>query len=140
LRSLPLHPCVLTAALAAVAAGGCGESKQYANHTRPPTPVTIAAAVSQGRISLSPGKVGAGPITLSVANLGQRTVEVKMEPVDAGSGRAESGPINPQGTAQLNVDVVQGTYRVTAHGAQVSPANLAVGSKRPSAQNDLLTP
>jgi hypothetical protein len=29
---------------------------------------------------------------------------------------------------------------VTAHGAQVSPANLAVGRKRPSAQNDLLTP
>jgi len=140
LRSLPLHPCLLTAALAAVTVGGCGEVPQYANHTRPPSPVTIAAAVSQGRISLSPGQVGAGPITLSVANLGPRTVEVKMEPLDAGTGRAESGPINPQGTAQLNVDVEEGTYRVTARGAQVSPANLAVGRKRPSAQNDLLNP
>jgi hypothetical protein len=139
-RFPPLHPCLLAAASTAAFATGCGEQTQYANDKRPPTPVTITAAVSQGKLSLSPTKVGAGPITLAVANLGGKTVEVKVEPLDAGAGRAESGPINPQGTAQLNVNVEQGTYRVTAHGAPIAPADLDVGRERPSAQNDLLQP
>ena len=140
MRYPPLHPCLLAAASTAAFATGCGEQKQYANDPRPPSPVTITAAVSEGRVSLSPGKVGAGPITLSVANLGGKTVEVKVEPLDAGVGRAESGPINPQGTAQLSVEVEEGTYRVSARGAPVAPADLDVGRKRPSAQNDLLQP
>ena len=135
-------PFTVLAASAAVSllAAGCGGTKHFANKARGPAPVTIAASVSQGKINLSPPNIGAGPITLSVANLSQKTVAVKLEPVDGTSGRASSGPINPQGTAELNVEVKPGSYRVSAKGGAVTGADLRVGTKRKSSQNDLLLP
>src|SRR4051794_14040013 len=140
-RTLASKPAMLAVtAAASLLAGGCGSGKKFANKPRSPSPVTITATVSQGRINLSPTKIGAGPITLSVANLSQKTVALKLDPVDGTSGRATSGPINPQGTAELNTEVETGSYRVSARGAPVTSAGLQVGAKRKSSQNDLLLP
>ena len=118
---------------------GCGGQEDVASKPRPAANVTISAAVARGRIELSPTKVGGGPITLSVANLSSKTVEVKIDPADSGSGRASTGPISPQGTASVALTVNPGAYTVSASGGNRS-ATLAVGPPRKSAQNQLLQP
>jgi hypothetical protein len=118
---------------------GCGEQKDFANTPRPPANITVSAAITRGRIDISPSKVGGGPMTLSVANLSKKTVEVKIEPTSSGSGRASTGPISPQGTASVSLDVETGSYTVSASGGNRS-ATLEVGPKRKSSQNQLLQP
>lgn len=143
MRRIPVpKPLSLLAVMAtsSLLATGCGQQAKFANKPRQPSPVTVTASITQGRISLSPPKIGAGPIVLSVANLSRQTLSVKLEPVDAGKGLASSGPISPDGTAQLSVDVEQGSYRVSARGASVAPAELAVTAERQSSQNDVLLP
>ncbi|MGA2924384.1 MAG: hypothetical protein ABSG43_00105 [Solirubrobacteraceae bacterium] len=64
-----------------------------------------------------------GPESLTIAPAG-------------GAPLASSGPISPQATAQVQVDLSPGTYRVAAGAA----ATLHVGRPRPSASGALLQP
>lgn len=128
-----LAPLVLTAV-----AGGCGGQTNYANDPRPPVVANVDAAIVQSHIQVSPKKVGGGPMRLNVANLTSKSHDVTLEPV-AGGASAKSGPINPQGTATIQLNVKQGTYRIRAT-AGISPAVLTVGPQRKSAQNQLLQP
>ena len=92
------------------------------------------------RVQLSPTRVGAGPIRLVVANTAERSLEVRVDPVDtAGGFSARSGPINPGGTTTIAFDARTGTYRVSANGAR-GAVRLQVGRPRPSAQDDVQLP
>jgi hypothetical protein len=133
----------LVAVPAVVVAGvtaGCGSTPNYANDPRPPAPIAVSASVNSGRISVSPARIGAGPIRLLVANLSKKSLEVVVDPVDSDGTGARSGLINPQSTASLQLTVKQGTYRLKSAQGSVSPATLAVGKTRTSAQNELLLP
>lgn len=133
----------LVAVLAVVVAGstaGCGSTANYANDPRPPAPIAVSASVDAGRINVSPARVGAGPIRLLVANLGKKSLEVVVDPVDADGAGARSGLINPQSTASLQLTVNQGTYKLKSAQGSVAPATLSVGKPRKSAQNQLLLP
>lgn len=121
-----------------LAAAGCGQQTNYANDQRPPSPLTITASISPGRISISPSRVGAGPVTLTVANTADASSDVQVEPVGATGPSAQSGPVNPGGTTNISFDAKSGTYRVSAKGA--GQTTLTVGRARPSAQNDVLLP
>lgn len=122
-----------------LAAGGCGEQTNDANDPRPPSPLTVSAAINARGVSISPSRVGAGPITLLVANLADGSRDVRVEPIRAAGPSAQSGPINPGGTASISFDASSGAYRLSARGAARS-ATLTVGRPRPSAQNDVLLP
>jgi len=121
---------------------GCGDDGSYANNPRPPSPLSVTAAVTPSGISVSPARIGAGPIMLIVANLTRSSQVVSLTPVTSAGGgpaAASTGPINPQGTASLQYDATQGEYQVRgAHG--VAPTVLQVGPPRPSAQDQLLEP
>jgi len=133
-------------AIAAVPLGllssGCGEEDDYANEVRPPTPIVVGAAITDGRVSVSPRQFGAGPVTLIVTNQTQRAREVTLETDELGgeSGgiRQSSGPINPGDTASLKANLARGTYRVSTD--RGGSASLRVGPSRPSAQDELLQP
>jgi hypothetical protein len=65
----------------------------------------------------------------------------------AGQPLANTGPINPQATAQVTVDLSSpGTYSVSTAGADAAPGSAAeavsihVGAPRPSSSNDVLQP
>jgi hypothetical protein len=117
---------------------GCGSQKNYKNDPRPPAPVTLSAAVEAGSISLSPRKVGAGPVHLIVANLSRRSLEVTLNEVGGNDAASKSGPINPQGTAQISVELKPGAYRLTS--SRSGSATLRVGRQRRSAQDTVLLP
>jgi hypothetical protein len=129
--------CLLVAGIA-----GCGASSDYANLPRPPAPITVTAAIIKGRVLVSPTRFGAGPITLVVTNQTPRSQELTFETSELGGSqsgvRQQSGPINPQSTATLKVDVRQGSYILRGQG--IRPARIVVRGRRPSAQNDLLQP
>lgn len=131
-------------ALSAVALAivGCGGGGSYANDPRPPAPVTVTAAIRPDGVTISPARIGAGPILLLATNETSRSQTLTVsQSTNATSAAADStGPINPQGVGQLKVDVVEGHYAIKASQSSVRPATLHVGRQRPSAQNELLQP
>ena len=138
---------VLGITATALLVAGCGTKSDYANNPRPPSPITITAAISGNRVEVSPTRFGAGPITLVVTNQTQRLRDLVLESADQpGSGKPglaaqHTGPINPQGTASLKADLSEGRYTVRVRaGKAIHPARLVVGRKRASAQNQLLQP
>ena len=129
--------------LTATFLAGCGGEDDYANNPRPPRPIVVSASIADDKVSVSPTEFGAGPITLIVTNQTSASHQVTLEtdePAGSPPGiRQQTAPINPRDTASLQADVRKGTYALRA-GQGIAPAKIAVGSKRPSAQNDLLQP
>lgn len=123
-----------------LAVSGCGESQSFADKSRPPVIVNITADITDHGVLLSPDKIGAGPVHLVVTNQSDSSRELTLDSQSgsAGEKNASSGPINPQGTAEVNVSLEEGDYRVGASGTPA--ATLTVGPTRPSAQNEVLQP
>ena len=132
-------------ALAAVTvAGACGEDEERANRERPAATINVTAAIIDGHIRVSPRRFGAGPIRLLITNRTTlaRAVTFETDEIDGLSGglTQSTSPINPAGTAMLEVDVRQGRYELSASGRGIRPAAVRVGAARPSAQQELLQP
>jgi hypothetical protein len=133
--------------LAALAAGaaGCGDQGPgYANADRPAAPITVTAAVANGRVRVSPAKFGAGPVLIIVSNQSAAAQELTFETDELGGDqvglRRTTGPIAAHGTATLQADVREGAYRLMAADRSIRPAAVLVGAPRTSAQSDLLQP
>jgi len=124
---------------------GCGSDSEHRNQPRPAAPIVVAASIGPERVSLSPSRFGAGPITLVVTNQTDRSQQITLE-TDEGPGttktgiRQDTGPINPRDTASLKADVREGRYRVRVSGEGIRAARIQVAGKRKSAQNELLLP
>jgi hypothetical protein len=131
---------LLLAAACTIALAGCGGGAPRKNVPRPPTPVTLTAAIHDRLIEVSPARVGAGPIVLIVSNQTAHARAVTMETDQAGTTVAHTDPIPPQGTGRLTLDAVRGVYRVQIADRGVRPGRVVIGPQRPSAQNDLLKP
>ena len=130
--------------LAIVALAGCGGGGDYRNDPRPPAAILLTASISDQRVSVSPRRFGAGPISLVVVNQTSAAQRVTLESADrAGSGpglKQVTAPISPRDTATLKADVQPGRYSVHVGGDGIAGAALRVGPERASAQNDLLQP
>jgi hypothetical protein len=135
---------VLAGVGATVLLAGCGDTDSHKNKLKPPEPINVTASVSDNRVSVSPNAFGAGPIVLIITNQTARKQDVTLES-DTTSGKAgiqqSTGPIVPEGgTAQLQVNVGKGTYRLSTADDRVEAARIAVGTSRGTSQNELLQP
>ncbi len=142
-----------TITAAAVAVAGCRGGSQLVNEPRPPAPVNLAVYVNDSRISVSPDTVGAGQIIFIVTNQASRTESLTVHPSgNPNRALASTGPINPEATAQVTVDL-QGPRDYTiaagkdgtneaarATATPIEPGRLHVGRPRRSASNALLQP
>jgi hypothetical protein len=138
----------------AVIAGlsGCGGGKQFANKPRPAAPVNLTVYINNSRVSVSPDSIGAGPLVFIVTNQASRAVSLEVQNAPGGSGSqalADTGPINPQATATVKVNLKPGDYIVAtgdssqtaeSGGASIQPAQLHLGQPRPSGKDLLLQP
>lgn len=122
----------------------CGESKDYANEPRPPATIGISGSISPDRVSMSPKQFGAGPVTITIANLTRQTHKVTVETDELGSDtpglKQTTSAINPDGTAELKLDLAEGEYTVTVGDGDILDAHLKVGAERESSQDQLLQP
>lgn len=137
--------------ISAVALAGCGGGKTFANDPRPPAPVNLTVYISNARVSVSPQAVGAGPVVFIVTNQAARAETLAIQRTGGSGSIANTGPINPQGTAQVTVNLSRGSYTVaTAAGgateaartaaSPIHAATIRIGRPRQSASNDLLQP
>lgn len=128
-------------AFAAAMVAGCGGGTDYKNEPRPAAPIVVTASIAKDAVSVSPRKFGAGPITLIVTNQTSASQQLTVEINSGAAGfKGRTGPINPRDTGQLKADLTEGTYSVHVDGNSIRAAKLTVGTKRRSAQNDLLQP
>jgi hypothetical protein len=131
--------CALVAA-AAVGVAGCGDDER-ANRERPPASINVTAAISDGRIHVSPRRFGAGPIILIVSNQTRSAQAVTFETGgDAPGVTQTTAPIPPSGRGTLQVDAPEGDHKVSTDDGRIRPTGVVVGAPRPSAQNELLQP
>lgn len=120
----------------------CGTTTERGNQPRPPARIVITGSISPDRVSVSPRRFGAGPVSLVVANLTDTSQQVTLETADRSHAgiRQQTAPINPRDTAELRADLTTGRYTVRVSGGGIAAATLRVGRRRASAQNDLLQP
>ena len=121
---------------------GCGGGKSFKNDPRPAIPVQLTGVITDKEVTISPKRVGAGPVILNISNQARTAHTITLE----GEGATDTvGPVNPLGTGQLQQTLKQGTYTVkagskiaTAH--EIKPFVLTVGKPRSSSSNQLLLP
>ena len=135
-------------AVSAFAVSACGASSQGATMARPPAPVNLTVYIDNGRVSVSPTAVGAGAITFIITNQASQaeSLAVMQAGSVAGQPLADTGPINPQATAQVTVNFTSpGPYSLSTGGdggggSTIRAASFTVGKARPNSNNQLLQP
>ncbi|MEA2411000.1 MAG: hypothetical protein QOC77_1561 [Thermoleophilaceae bacterium] len=126
----------------AIFVAGCGGGKKFENNARPAVPVQLTGVITDKEVTISPKRVGAGPVILNVSNQAKGAHTVTLE----GVGTTDTvGPVNPLDTAQLQQTLKPGTYTVKAGSKQatsavIKPFRLTVGQARASSSNQLLLP
>jgi len=140
--------------LAAVTLAGCGGGAHFADRPRPPAPVNMTVYVNDQRISVSPGSVGAGPVLFIITNQASNAESLEVTSSGGASAQplADTGPISPQGTAQLSVDLqnpgdytvgiapTSSTQAAAATPTGIQPALIHVGGARATSNNELQQP
>ena len=141
-QTVRMRRIAVTTAIAAVALTGCGGGKDFANDPRPPVPLQLTGVITKQKVTISPRKVGAGPVVITVSN---QTGQSHTLTLDGNGVQERVGPINPLDTAQLQKTLKPGKYTVTAGSEaavarQIEPATLVIGKERPSASDKVLLP
>jgi hypothetical protein len=100
--------------------------------------VVVSVFIESGQVRLDPKTVGAGTIELIIANAAREPQRVVLT---AGGGEPviRTSPISSGESGKAQADVEPGTYtlRTTPAG---DTATLRVGPRRPSSNDDLITP
>jgi hypothetical protein len=132
---------VLAAGVIGVLAVGCG-SKDFKNEPRPPVTTELTGVIQEKKVTVSPNKVGAGAILITVSN---QTKDAHTLTLEGQSVRERVGPINPLDTATIQKTLRPGTYEVRAGSSvavarEIKPASLVIGKQRKDSNDQLLQP
>lgn len=122
-------------------AAGCG-GDDFENKPRPAESVDLTGVIANRGVTVSPSKIGAGPVRITIVN---QTDDVHTVTLEGPSVEASVGPVNPQDTATIQKSLPSGSYEVRAGTKQavtreIPPAELTVGPERESSNNTLLLP
>jgi hypothetical protein len=132
---------VLAAGVLGVLAVGCGD-EDFKNKPRPPVAIELTGVIQEKKVTVSPDKVGAGPISIIVSN---QTKEAHTLTLEGQSVRERVGPVNPLDTATIQKTLRPGSYEVRAGSSvavahEIRPAELVVGKPRKDSNDRLLLP
>ncbi len=131
----------LLAALALLALAACGDD-DFKDEPRPPVPEVLTGVINARRVIVSPNRVGAGPIQLTISN---QSGEARTLTLRGASVEERVGPVNPQDTATIQKTLEPGRYELRAGsdesvGRPIEPAVLRIGPRRPASNERLLLP
>ena len=135
---------LLASCAAGVAFAGCG-GDDFANKPRPPVPVQLSGVITEDEVTVSPNRLGAGPVVITISNQTENPHTITLESTGGGTIREQSSPINPLDTATIQRTLVQGRYTVRAGSEAaveraITPARLSIGPQRKSGSDELLLP
>ena len=124
-----------------VLAVGCGDD-DFKNEPRPPVPIELTGVIQEEKVTVSPDRVGAGPILITVSN---QTKDVHTLTLEGEGVRERIPPINPLDTATIQKTLKPGIYEVRAGSSvaveeEIRPAELVIGKKRKDSNDRLLLP
>ena len=136
-----VRACVAGLVAAAAVLGGCGED-DFENEARAPVRVALTGVIQDDEVTVSPAKVGAGPVEITISNQtdSERTITLEGESITE-----EGGPVQPGDTVTLQKTLEPGSYEVRAGSEkavrkEIRPAVLEIGRKRKNSNNELLLP
>ena len=140
-----------TLLLAATMAAGCGGGAHFADQTRPPTPVNVSVFINDQRVSVSPNSVSPGAVSITITNQSSSAQALDVTAPGGSNAITSTGPISPQGTDQVTVNVSDGQYSVgiapnnstqaaAATPSGIVPATLTVQGQQSNSNNQLLQP
>src|SRR5436190_15359168 len=141
-QTMRMRRIVVASSAVAIALVGCGGGEDFANDPRPPVPLQLTGVITKEKVTISPNKVGAGPVVITVSNQTHQAHTLTL----VGQGIQEQvGPISPLDTAQLQKTLSPGRYHVTAGtttatAKAITPATLVIGKERASGSNRVLLP
>jgi hypothetical protein len=141
-QTVRMRRVIVVSAMTVIALSGCGGGNDFANKPRPPVPLQLTGVITEAKVTISPRKVGAGPVVITVSNQTSKSHTLTLD----GQGVQERvGPINPLDTAQLQKTLKPGRYTVTAGSeqataTQIAPATLVIGKERASGSDKVLLP
>jgi hypothetical protein len=125
--------------LASLGAAGCG-SEDFANEPRPAAPIVVTAKVDADQVLVSPDKLGAGLVNITVSNQSDDPVRITLVGPDP-EDNVEGNDIPPAGVGNLKASLAEGDYEVNAgERSDAQPAQLKVGPARQSSSDELLLP
>jgi hypothetical protein len=136
-----VRACVAGLVAAAAVLGGCGED-DFENEARAPVRVALTGVIQDDEVTVSPAKVGAGPVEITISNQtdSERTITLEGESITE-----QGGPVQPGDTVTLQKTLEPGSYEVRAGSEkavrrEIRPAVLEIGRKRKNSNNELLLP
>jgi hypothetical protein len=128
-------------AIAAAVFAGCGED-DFKNEARAPVREALTGVIQDDEVTVSPSKVGAGPVEITISNQTDAEHSITLE----GESIVErQGPVAPGDTATIQKTLAPGSYEVKAGSEkavpkEIRPAVLEIGKERKNSNNDLLLP
>jgi hypothetical protein len=137
---LRVRACAGLAVVAALIAG-CGED-DFKNEARAPVRLALTGVIQDDKVTVSPAKIGAGPVEITISN---QTDSVRTVTLEGESISERQGPVQPGDTATIQKTLEQGSYEVKAGSSkavvkEIRPAVLRIGKERQNSNNDLLLP
>ena len=119
----------------------CG-GKDFKNDPRPPLPIELTGVIQPKKVTISPAKVGAGPVLITISNQTDDPHSVRL---NGGSVDQQVARVGSTDTATIQKTLTPGTYEVSAGSAtavphEIAPAKLTVGKPRASSSGDLSLP
>ena len=141
-QTMRMRRVTVASGLVALALAGCGSGQDFKNEPRPPVPLQLTGVITKAKVTISPNKVGAGPVVITVSN---QTGQSRTLTLDGNGIQERVGPINPLDTATLQKTLKPGRYKVTAGSeaataSVIRPATLLIGKERASASDKVLLP
>jgi hypothetical protein len=120
---------------------GCGD-EDFKNEARAPIRVALTGVIQDDAVTVSPSKVGAGPVEITISNQTDAAHSITLE---GDSVVEREGPVAPGDTATIQKTLEQGSYEVKAGSSkavvkEIRPAVLRIGKERQNSNNDLLLP
>jgi hypothetical protein len=130
-------------ATAALMSAGCGGGKDFADKPRPAAAVYLTGTIKDSGVTVSPNKVGAGPVVIMISNQTQASHTLTLDGGDIAP--VQTGPINPADTGQIKKTLAPGSYVVKAGSEkavskEIPPAHLVIGKARPDSNNQVELP
>ena len=142
---------------------GCGDDDHFKNQARPPVPTQLTGVITNNEVTVSPdvipqppekgqqesSKELGTPIILIISNQSDEphTVTLTGKTRDGTEISADTPPINPLDTAQIQQTLPAGRYEVKAGsekavdpGEQITSATLTVNPNRQTSSDDVLLP
>ena len=139
-----MGPTVRTCAALAIAGAflaGCGDD-DFENEARAPVREALTGVIQDDAVTVSPSKIGAGPVEITISNQTDANRSVTLE----GESIVErQGPLAPGDTATIQKTLQPGSYEVRAGSRralrrEIRPAILRIGKERENSNSDLLLP